>query len=278
QEFSSYVIRCCSRVFEPLLISETIVLDEKGKFDELVEEKVVRILVEPKSLMHVIGTKMDFIDDKLRYANPFVFINPNHQGQCGCGESFMTTSTSSTAKQSGNCCRTIIYYIVKIVFVWLTPEAASDAASLHLELSPSKALSPSPALSLHLSPSQASLRHELSLSTSLRHEPLSVTSSLSPSLSVTSSFSVTSSLSPSLSVTSSLSNVNPSLSISSSSISLDLELSPHLKLSLHLSPSLSISGALSITSSPTQTHLKLSLHLQRISLFSDKPISSSLSS
>ncbi|KAF3552305.1 hypothetical protein DY000_02005377, partial [Brassica cretica] len=52
------------------LISETIVLDEKGKFDELVEEKVVRILVEPKSLMHVIGTKMDFIDDKLRYANP----------------------------------------------------------------------------------------------------------------------------------------------------------------------------------------------------------------
>ncbi|CAN6821196.1 unnamed protein product [Brassica oleracea] len=205
--------------------------------------------------MHVIGTKMDFIDDKLRYANPFVFINPNHQGQCGCGESFMTTSTSSTAKQSGNCCRTIIYYIVKIVFVWLTPEAASDAASerrvlrltpikpavatsLHLELSPSKALSPSPALSLHLSPS----------------------------------------LSPSLSVTSSLSNVNPSLSISSSSISLDLELSPHLKLSLHLSPSLSISGALSITSSPTQTHLKLSLHLQRISLFSDKPISSSLSS
>ncbi|CAH2051707.1 unnamed protein product [Thlaspi arvense] len=72
--------------------------DEKGKFDELVEEKGVRILVEPKALMHVIGTKMDFIDDKLR--SEFVFINPNSQGQCGCGESFMTTSTSS-AKQSG---------------------------------------------------------------------------------------------------------------------------------------------------------------------------------
>ncbi|AEC06529.1 Iron-sulfur cluster biosynthesis family protein [Arabidopsis thaliana] len=40
--------------------------DEKGKFDELVEEKGVRILVEPKALMHVIGTKMDFVDDKLR--------------------------------------------------------------------------------------------------------------------------------------------------------------------------------------------------------------------
>ncbi|CAN8257849.1 unnamed protein product [Cochlearia groenlandica] len=64
--------------------------DEKGKFDELVEEKGVKILVEPKALMHVIGTKMDFIDDKLR--SEFVFINPNSQGQCGCGESFMTTS------------------------------------------------------------------------------------------------------------------------------------------------------------------------------------------
>ncbi|CAF1717638.1 unnamed protein product [Brassica oleracea var. botrytis] len=72
---------------------------EKGIFDELVEEKGVRILVEPKALMHVIGTKMDFIDDKLR--SEFVFINPNSQGQCGCGESFMTTSTSSSAKQSG---------------------------------------------------------------------------------------------------------------------------------------------------------------------------------
>ena len=50
--------------------------DEKGKFDELVEEKGVRILVEPKALMHVIGTKMDFIDDKLRFANSYhIFIS-----------------------------------------------------------------------------------------------------------------------------------------------------------------------------------------------------------
>ncbi|KAL9674765.1 hypothetical protein QQ045_002964 [Rhodiola kirilowii] len=39
---------------------------EKGKFDELVEDKGVKILIEPKALMHVIGTKMDFVDDKLR--------------------------------------------------------------------------------------------------------------------------------------------------------------------------------------------------------------------
>ncbi|KAL8551899.1 hypothetical protein ACS0TY_000806 [Phlomoides rotata] len=41
--------------------------DDKGKFDELVEDKGVKILIDPKALMHVIGTKMDFVDDKLRY-------------------------------------------------------------------------------------------------------------------------------------------------------------------------------------------------------------------
>lgn len=67
--------------------------DEKGKFDEVVEDKGVKILIDPKALMHVIGTKMDFIDDKLR--SEFVFINPNSKGQCGCGESFVTTSSRS---------------------------------------------------------------------------------------------------------------------------------------------------------------------------------------
>ncbi|CAL1360624.1 unnamed protein product [Linum trigynum] len=70
--------------------------DEKGKFDELIDEKGVKVLIDPKALMHVIGTKMDFVDDKLR--SEFIFINPNSQGQCGCGESFMTTSTSSAAQ------------------------------------------------------------------------------------------------------------------------------------------------------------------------------------
>ncbi|XP_074350956.1 iron-sulfur assembly protein IscA-like 3, mitochondrial isoform X1 [Apium graveolens] len=64
--------------------------DEKGKFDEVVEEKGVKIVVDAKALMHLIGTKMDFVDDKLR--SEFIFINPNSEGQCGCGESFMTSS------------------------------------------------------------------------------------------------------------------------------------------------------------------------------------------
>ncbi|XP_009790753.1 iron-sulfur assembly protein IscA-like 1, mitochondrial isoform X2 [Nicotiana sylvestris] len=40
--------------------------DDKGKFDELVEDKGVKILIDPKALMHVLGTEMDFVDDKLR--------------------------------------------------------------------------------------------------------------------------------------------------------------------------------------------------------------------
>ncbi|KAK4782943.1 hypothetical protein SAY86_007317 [Trapa natans] len=74
--------------------------DEKGKFDELVDDKGVRILIDPKALMHVIGTKMDFVDDKLR--SEFIFINPNSKGQCGCGESFMTASSSRAARQGGS--------------------------------------------------------------------------------------------------------------------------------------------------------------------------------
>ena len=41
--------------------------DEKGKFDEVVEDHGVRVLIDPGALMHVLGTTMDFIHDRLRY-------------------------------------------------------------------------------------------------------------------------------------------------------------------------------------------------------------------
>lgn len=62
--------------------------DEKGKFDEIVEDHGVRVLIDPGALMHVLGTTMDFIHDRLR--SEFVFTNPNSKGSCGCGESFTT--------------------------------------------------------------------------------------------------------------------------------------------------------------------------------------------
>ena len=43
--------------------------DEKGKFDELVEDKGVRILIEPTAVMHVLGTRMNYIEDKLKWVD-----------------------------------------------------------------------------------------------------------------------------------------------------------------------------------------------------------------
>ena len=50
-----------------MLNGHHLISDEKGKFDELVEEKGVKVLIDPKALMHVIGTKMDYVDDPLKY-------------------------------------------------------------------------------------------------------------------------------------------------------------------------------------------------------------------
>ena len=62
--------------------------DKKERFDEEVDVDGVKVLIEAGALMHVLGTKMDFVEDKLR--SEFVFINPNASGTCGCGESFTT--------------------------------------------------------------------------------------------------------------------------------------------------------------------------------------------
>jgi iron-sulfur cluster assembly protein len=60
--------------------------DEVNKFDEVVEEKGVKVLIDPKAVMFLIGTQMDFVEEKLK--SGFVFTNPNEKGKCGCGESF----------------------------------------------------------------------------------------------------------------------------------------------------------------------------------------------
>jgi iron-sulfur cluster assembly protein len=60
--------------------------DEKGRFDEMVQDKGVTILIDPKATMFIIGTEMDYVEDKLQ--SGFTFRNPNEKGRCGCGESF----------------------------------------------------------------------------------------------------------------------------------------------------------------------------------------------
>ncbi|EJS42809.1 isa1p [Saccharomyces arboricola H-6] len=62
-------------------------ITEPGKFDEVVEQDGVKIVIDSKALFSIIGSEMDWVDDKL--ASKFVFKNPNSKGTCGCGESFM---------------------------------------------------------------------------------------------------------------------------------------------------------------------------------------------
>ena len=53
--------------------------------DEVVEDKGVRVLIDPKAVLFLIGTEMDYKADKL--SAQFVFNNPNQTSSCGCGES-----------------------------------------------------------------------------------------------------------------------------------------------------------------------------------------------
>ncbi|XP_062874050.1 iron-sulfur cluster assembly 1 homolog, mitochondrial [Trichomycterus rosablanca] len=59
---------------------------EKEKSDEEVFQDGVRIFIEKKAQLTLLGTEMDFVESKL--TSEFVFNNPNIKGTCGCGESF----------------------------------------------------------------------------------------------------------------------------------------------------------------------------------------------
>jgi iron-sulfur cluster assembly protein len=69
--------------------------EEIGKFDEVVEDKGVKIVVDPKAVMFLLGTEMDYKVEKL--SSVFVFNNPNQTSACGCGESVAITPISEDA-------------------------------------------------------------------------------------------------------------------------------------------------------------------------------------
>ncbi len=58
----------------------------REKFDEEVVQDGVRLLVDKKAQLTLLGTQMDYVESKL--SSEFVFHNPNIKGTCGCGESF----------------------------------------------------------------------------------------------------------------------------------------------------------------------------------------------
>ena len=60
--------------------------------EDVVEDRGVRVFVDPKAVLFLLGTEMDFTTTKL--ASQFVFNNPNQTSACGCGESVAITPVS----------------------------------------------------------------------------------------------------------------------------------------------------------------------------------------
>ena len=54
--------------------------------EEVIEEKGVKVLIDPNAIMYLLGTEMDYKQEK--FSSQFIFKNPNETERCGCGESF----------------------------------------------------------------------------------------------------------------------------------------------------------------------------------------------
>jgi len=61
--------------------------EEAGRFDERVQQDGVEVLIDSRALFSIIGSEMDWKEDRL--SAKFVFNNPNIKDECGCGESFL---------------------------------------------------------------------------------------------------------------------------------------------------------------------------------------------
>lgn len=70
--------------------------DEVRPYDEVVEDKGVRVLIDPKAILFLLGTEMDFQTTKM--SSTFVFNNPNQTSACGCGESVAITPAQFPAE------------------------------------------------------------------------------------------------------------------------------------------------------------------------------------
>ena len=66
---------------------------EPERFDEVIEDKGARVLIDSKAVMFLLGTEMDYQVDKLRAG--FTFNNPNQTSACGCGESVQLAPATS---------------------------------------------------------------------------------------------------------------------------------------------------------------------------------------
>ena len=68
--------------------------DAVNPTDEVVEDRGVKILIDPKAVLFLLGTEMDYKTEKL--SAQFVFNNPNQTSACGCGESVQLTPAKAS--------------------------------------------------------------------------------------------------------------------------------------------------------------------------------------
>jgi iron-sulfur cluster assembly protein len=67
---------------------------EAKPFDEVIEEKGVKVLIDPKAILFLLGTEMDYQSTALK--SGFTFNNPNQTSACGCGESVQLTPATAS--------------------------------------------------------------------------------------------------------------------------------------------------------------------------------------
>jgi iron-sulfur cluster assembly protein len=67
--------------------------EDKQPGEEVIEQDGVRVYIDPKAIMFILGSEMDYEEDVLQ--SQFVFNNPNEASRCGCGESFQLKSETA---------------------------------------------------------------------------------------------------------------------------------------------------------------------------------------
>lgn len=72
---------------------------EIARGDEVVDTNGVKVLIDPKAILYLLGSEMDFVVDKL--SARFVFRNPNEVSSCGCGESVSLAPAKRSAAERG---------------------------------------------------------------------------------------------------------------------------------------------------------------------------------
>jgi iron-sulfur cluster assembly protein len=80
----------CAGMSYTMEFAETV-----APLDEIIEDKGVKVLIDPKAVLFLLGARMDFKTDRL--SSGFVFENPNETSACGCGESVAITPANPEA-------------------------------------------------------------------------------------------------------------------------------------------------------------------------------------